>query len=355
MKICVYAISKNEEQFVERFVDSAKEADCVLIGDTGSTDNTVAKIMSLKLPNVIAFRMSIRPWRFDLARNVAMALIPPDMNVCVSLDLDEVLQPGWRQEIERVWKVGETTRLGYMFNWGGPVEFRYEKIHGRDGYKWHHPCHEYPMPYGIEEKWAETSMLMVVHKPDPTKSRAQYLPLLKMSVEEDPHCPRNAFYYARELGFHGRYDEAISEAERYLQLPRAVWDNERCYARRVQGRAWMEKGDFFMAEKCFVQASQEAPNTREPWCELAMVYYKQGRWPDCYAAARRCLSIVELVKVYTVDHDVWGAKPHDLLALAAWNLGMKAEALKHGRIAVELEPDNQRMKDNLTWYEKEPV
>ena len=45
MKICVNAISKNEEQFVQRFCDSAKDADLILIADTGSTDGTVQKAL----------------------------------------------------------------------------------------------------------------------------------------------------------------------------------------------------------------------------------------------------------------------------------------------------------------------
>ena len=41
LKICVYAISKNEEKFVQRFCESAKDADLIMIADTGSTDRTV--------------------------------------------------------------------------------------------------------------------------------------------------------------------------------------------------------------------------------------------------------------------------------------------------------------------------
>ena len=50
MKVAVYSISKNEEQFVERWAESAKEADMILLADTGSTDNTVqlAKDISLQ-------------------------------------------------------------------------------------------------------------------------------------------------------------------------------------------------------------------------------------------------------------------------------------------------------------------
>ena len=41
LKICVYTIALNEEQFVKRWIDSAQEADALYVLDTGSTDNTV--------------------------------------------------------------------------------------------------------------------------------------------------------------------------------------------------------------------------------------------------------------------------------------------------------------------------
>ena len=44
MRIAVYTIAKNEEAFVQRWFDSAKEADHLLILDTGSTDNTTAQL-----------------------------------------------------------------------------------------------------------------------------------------------------------------------------------------------------------------------------------------------------------------------------------------------------------------------
>jgi glycosyltransferase involved in cell wall biosynthesis len=89
LKICVYAISRNEEQFVNRFCDSAKNADLILIADTGSADKTV----ELALQNgAKVYDICISPWRFDLARNAALSLIPKDIDVCISLDLDEVLE-----------------------------------------------------------------------------------------------------------------------------------------------------------------------------------------------------------------------------------------------------------------------
>ena len=46
-KVCVYAICKNEEKFVKRWVASMKEADEIYVLDTGSTDNTVSKLKEL--------------------------------------------------------------------------------------------------------------------------------------------------------------------------------------------------------------------------------------------------------------------------------------------------------------------
>lgn len=347
MKICVYAISKNEAKFVKRFCESAADADLILIADTGSTDDTVklAKKYGAQVPSI-----AITPWRFDDARNAALALIPRDIDVCVSLDLDEELQPGWREEIERVWRDG-TTRLRYKFDWGAGIAFYYEKIHARHGYRWVHPCHEYPVPYLINEVYAQSDMLMVIHKPDPTKSRGQYLDLLAMSVKEDPNDPRNAFYYARELSFHRQWAEAIRECERYLALPGANWPNERCYAYRVMSRCYSELGDWANAMRCARLGVIEAPGTREPWCEIAKIAYRLGQWAECYGAAMSALAITNRELVYTVDPEVWGAMPHDYASIAAWNMGLKDQAIEQARIALNFAPDDVRIAENVALME----
>jgi tetratricopeptide (TPR) repeat protein len=348
MRIAVYAISKNEEPFVEQFCQSAAGADLILIADTGSTDGTVAKAEAC---GAVVHDICITPWRFDKARDAALALIPRDIDVCISLDLDERLEPGWREEIERVWKLGETTRLRYKFDWGAGILFFYEKIHARHGYHWHHPCHEYPRPDArIKEVYAHTDMLLVSHHPDPTKSRGQYMDLLELSVKEDPSCPRNAFYYARELTFHRRWVDAIVALHKYLENPKADWTNERCYAMRVMAQSYEALNDRRQAQVWLERASREAPNTREPWVELADLARKTEQWQLSYDCAKQALTIKDKALVYTMDPSVWGARPHDLLALAAYHIGKHDEAVEHGTLAVELAPGDERMKRNLEFY-----
>lgn len=345
LKIAVAAISKNEAQFVKRFCDSAKDADLISIADTGSDDDTVKLA---KECGADVHEICISPWRFDLARNAGLALIPKDIDVIISLDLDEVLEKGWREEIERVWIKGETTRLRYKFDWGCGISFFYEKIFAKNGYRFHHPVHEYPRPDGrTNEIYAHTDMLLVSHHPDNTKSRGQYMPLLELAIKEDPTCPRNAFYHARELTFYGRWEEAKTHLLKYLDMDGANWPNERCYAMRLLGKSYENTGDNGEALKWYMAACAEAPRTREPWVDLAMFSYIMHDWHQCYFAAQKSLSITDKALVYTMDPSVWTEKPYDLASISAWHLGRKDEAIQFCQKALEFNPEDTRLMSNL--------
>ena len=347
MKICVNAISKNEEQFVERFCESAKDADLILIADTGSTDNTAVKSAEC---GAVVHDICISPWRFDLARNAALSLIPRDFDVVISLDLDEVLEPGWREEIERIW-MPETTRLRYKFDWGHNILFYYEKIFARHGYRWHHPVHEYPVPdHRIKEVYAHTDMLLVSHHPDPTKSRGQYMDLLRLAIKEDPHCPRNRFYFCRELTFYNLWDEAIIEIEKYLAMPEANWENERCYAMRLMCDAYKAKNDWNKAFYWARKACAESPFTREPWLKLAEIAYLCQSWTECYFASKKALEIKDKTLVYTCDPSCWTEKPYDYAAVSAYRMGLFEEAKSLGQMALSFNPNDDRLKKNLEFY-----
>src|ERR1017187_1106761 len=135
MKICIYTICKNEQQFVKRFMASLKgEADLVVVTDTGSTDDTVKL---LREEGAIVHEIKMDPWRFDVPRNISLDFVPSDVDVCVCIDLDEVLSPGWRAAIEKAWIPG-TTRLRYPYTWNtlpdgrDGTTFWYDKIHLRN-------------------------------------------------------------------------------------------------------------------------------------------------------------------------------------------------------------------------------
>lgn len=347
MKVAVYTIALNEQEFVKRWADSCKEADFRFILDTGSTDGTAESAYANGVDCMVA---SIKPWRFDDARNASLALIPDDIDYCIALDMDEVLLPGWREELEKAHKLGLTRpRYKYTWSWaseGVPgLQYGGDKIHARNGYRWKHPVHEVITADRIEEKQGWIG-LEIHHYPDDTKSRGQYLPLLALSVQEDPWDDRNAYYFARELFFKQQYGKAAEEFKRHLGLPRAVWRPERAASMRyiakcdpTQTKFWLEK------------AIQEDPGRREALVELAKWGYDTKDWELSLASAEQALSITEKPLDYLCEEFAWGALPYDLAALAAHNLGQAQKALEYGTKAVELEPANERLQRNLAFYQ----
>ena len=195
MKIVVYAIAKNEAHFVPRWLAAIREADAVVVLDTGSTDDT-ARL--LREGGATVHVATVSPWRFDDARNLSLALVPGDADVCVCLDLDEVLQPGWREGIEAAWREG-TTRLRYPYVWswtaeGAPgVQYWADKIHARHGGRWRLPCHE-TLHFQQPEHAEWTDKVVIHHHPDATKSRGNYIDLLALAVRENPTCDRTRHY-----------------------------------------------------------------------------------------------------------------------------------------------------------------
>ena len=348
MKVAVYTIALNELQFVEKWFESAKDADYLLIADTGSTDGTVEKARELGI-NVVDVRVS--PWRFDDARNAALAALPLDIDMCVSLDMDEVITPGWRQVLEEAWDKGiNRPRYKHIWSWnedGTPgLEFSYDHIHARKGFRWRHPVHECIYSYGIEEVQGWIDGLETHHHPDNTKSRSQYLPLLALSVKEDPYNDRNAFYYGRELYFYGRYMEAAAELKRHLELPTAQWAPERAASMRFIAKSLPDEAEVWLR-----RAIEQAPGRREPFVDLAKVYYGRQQWRQCLEAAESALEIKEKPLEYLCEAESWGAAPWDYAAIAAYNLGEYEKAAEYARNAVEIEPDNERLRSNVQYCE----
>ena len=347
-KVCVYAICKNEENFVDRWMDAVGEADLVVVVDTGSTDNTAEK---LKKRGAVVYSEKIDPWRFDTARNIAMDHIPDDIDICVSNDLDEIFEKGWRRNLEAVWQP-EHTRASYYFVWshkedGTPQkQFTMQKIHRRHGFRWVHPVHEI-LKYDGEENVVWAPGVVLRHYPDPSKPRSQYLPLLELSASENPEDDRVVFWLGREYMYYGKYEECIQTLKRYLSMPTALWTEERCAAMRFIARSYQSSGNFASALSWLYKAVAECPGVREPYLQAARLGYQTGNWPLVFLMVDRALKITNKSGSYLLEPECWGYSFYDLGAICTYRLGLYEKSMEYAKKACELEPCDKRLQKNL--------
>ena len=350
MKIAVYGIALNEENHTRRLVEACRDADLIQIADTGSTDATVESLESL---GVEVRHIRIDPWRFDAARNAALALLPVDVDVCVSIDLDQIPSPGWRGRIERAWRGGVNrlvyTNVSQPADRSGAERFLDNRIHARFGFSWRYPCHECLIA-NVPEKAAWVLDLELIHRQDGTKSRTGYLPLLELAAREAPGDPRCAHYLGRELYNLKRYDEAARELERYFTLPSNGFEAERNATLRFLAHAREALGEGDVALAMFQRAAAEQPDLRGPRVELAWAYHRRQAWAQCLAAAERAIAFPETTLTYGDDTSP-GVVAEDLACLAAWSLGRPHEALAWARAALAKAPASPRLIANLARIE----
>jgi tetratricopeptide (TPR) repeat protein len=348
MKIAIYAPSKNEEKNAASWADSCVEADYRVVIDTGSQDDTKD---ILQQRGVTVYDARIIPWRFDDAYNIAMSLVPEDADVLICLHMDERLEAGWRQLIESHWSP-ETTRLRYTYVWnwnsdGTPGRtWLGDRIHARKGFRWIGATHE-----GLCSRLPETQTtcekLRILHYPE-AKNKSGDLALLEEAVRENPSDARIRAYLGREYMYQGQKDKSVETYKEFLTMP--CWNVERGLA--MQHLAQVDDANklYWLKNACL-----ETPLHREPLVELSRHYYHENNWSESYKYACRALAITHHPMDYSCTEEAWGWLPHDLAAIAAWNLSLRHESLKHAQDAVQKAPQDSRLQNNLKiiqqWFE----
>jgi glycosyltransferase involved in cell wall biosynthesis len=352
MKIAVYTIALNEEKHVKRWYESAKDADLLLIADTGSTDKTrfVGKALGIEVQQI-----SVDPWRFDIARNASLALVPNDFDICISLDMDETLSAGWREQVEAAFNAGNlwpTYKQVTSRNPDGSIRsaFDYFKIHPRKGFIWKYPIHEIVTPIDTTPYSRGRIDVEVDHVQDHGKSRGSYLHLLEMAVREEPNDWRMHHYLNREYFYKRDWVQVIRTAYECDEIE-GGWDIERASTYMWASEASHHLGFKRLAKWWAEMATLQAPKFYEAWHWRAHIAHLHNEWKECLEFASHRLDL-ERQTHHLVKPDVWEWWGYDLIALSSHRLGLHEDAVKYGKFAADAAPSIDRLRTNLEFYYK---
>lgn len=363
-KICIYAICKNEKQFVEKWLDSMQEADYIVVLDTGSTDGTYELLKND--PRVYRVEQKIIvPWRFDTARNESMKLIPDDANILLTTDLDELLEPGWAKIIKDNWIDGYHVRGTYKYAWshsedGNPGRiFYYDKLHDKNWY-WTAPVHEllHSDVYNDEYRFAHSLDLFDMgvylhHYPDTTKSRGTYLPLLELRKKENPDDYYGRIYLAHEYFYRGLYEESNKELQDILINYSDKYDSvEKASCYLFMGDNYKELGDYAQSIASYWQAILIDNTYREPYVNLAQVLNETGYYHQAIGVIKDCLSKTYRHYTWLERDNTWTYEPYDALSVSYYWIEEYDKALLNIYKALEYVPNDERIIKNLDFIKE---
>ena len=346
MKIAVYAIAKNEILHCERWAEATKGADYRIVADTGSTDGTQDKLKEL---GVTVHQIHVKPWRFDVARNTALSLVPDDADVCLILDMDEVPEPDFFKKVRKYWKSG--CDMGWISMQTDANKWERDRLHSRWNWIWKYNIHEVNIWSGKgEPRDCDVRQAVIHHLPDNSKSRGQYIEMLEQGVKEFKDDPRIWTYMTREYFFYSKWADVISSAETKVKL--GGWDVESAAVCRWAGEAAHQLGNEEEAKTWYDKGRDILPTQGEPQFGVAMDAYRKQEWQRCLDAAMNALESPRS-NHYCYESAVWDWKAYDLAGIAAYNLKHIDEAITFTQEAAKANgPENERIMRNLEFFKK---
>lgn len=359
VKICVYAICKNESKFVDRWINSLKEADCIVVLDTGSTDNTV-ELLKRYSPFVSVKQEIIEPWRFDTARNKSMELIPDDVDICVVSDLDQVFVSGWADELRRLYMEGYEEIYGpiidYDENNKEEKRFLSKNVHPNNSeWYWERPIHEGVYYHGKRDiKTVNSDYFIIEHHQDKKKSRDSYLTLLEREYKinrKDPYC---AIYYGCELCFHEKMDEGLQVFLSALTECDFSKNPEIGYQINLNiADEYLKRKEYESSLKYSLDAFQYKIFTRRLYMQVADIYFAMKDYDTAVKYCFKALEIENNVQSWIETDYYFKGGVYDTIALAYFYEKRWTSAISYGILALKENPENERFKTNLDFYVNE--
>lgn len=261
-RVSVVLIVKNEEALLARCLDSVKDADEIIICDTGSTDATIE----------IARRYTDKvftdyTWRdhFAEARNHAKSKATGDW--ILSIDADEFLSCPFANVRAAVEQAFMAVHVRMTAEYGPPSQFTVPKLfRNSKQIWWEGAVHNHLSVLG--EDVGDVTITFgysPAHSLDPFRS----LRILEREVRERPDALREVFYLGREYCYRSMFDKALPLLGRFVQQSNILAYKADAFL--MMARAYLARGEWSDARDACLQALNINAHFREACLFMAVL------------------------------------------------------------------------------------
>lgn len=344
-------IVKNEEDVLEKCLKSVHDIiDEIIIVDTGSKDKT-KKIAKKFTSKIYDFK-----WvdDFSAARNYSFA--KANMDYILWLDADDVVL---EEDILKLKELKQTIdpntdivmmKYNSAFDENGNVTLSYfrERLLKRSkGFKWNDPIHEYIEPSGR----IITADICITHKKVHCNSDRNLTILEKLISEGKCLSPRNLFYYARELYYNKRFDDAIIYFNKFIDSEKGWIEDiiSACYDLSICYNAKNDKQNML---KSLLKSFEYDTPRAEICCQIGYYYFDKND----YDKAIFWYELATKLKMPKdgwgfILYDCWGYQPCIQICVCHYRLGNIKEAIKYNDMAAEYKPNDSSVLYNKKLFE----
>lgn len=264
MNITLYAIVKNEEKNIERFIENSKKFFHTVVVDTGSTDKTVELLRQAGI-EVYEHPQTREEFDFATARNTALFYVKTDWAFSLDFneDLDEFFPEGLGVIAEEFTAFTHERYDKEGDNEPTPGQVSHIRFHRPKNYVWVNAVHETLMflPAGeyLNEVTVDTTIKITKNVQPSVDKQLFYLSICEREYEKG-----NDVYYLWFIFKHyfevKNFQKAIELGQEYLNISRAYFDPNRIDVFIMTSISLIHSQDVSRASNYAFHALSEAMN-----------------------------------------------------------------------------------------------
>ena len=348
-------IVKNEEEVLSRCLSCIKDiADEIIIVDTGSSDRT-KEIAALFTPYIYDFA-----WCDDFAKARNFSFSKASMEYVMWLDADDIfteqnqkllleLKNSLSGEIDMV-----MMKYDVDFDKQGNPIFSYyrERIFKRSmNYEWIGEIHEV-IPQTGKVIYKDIS---VYHKKLKANEPGRNLRIFERMLREGKTLdPRQQYYYARELFYNHRTEDAIIQFTDFLKSKRGWIENNISACKDLAMCYYSKNQPDNALESLLWSLSYDKPRA-EICCDIGKHFFDQGIYTTAifwYETASECK--MDIDNGAFCQTDCYGFIPFIQLCVCYDRIGNRNLAVEYNEKAGRIKPDDISYLHNKQYFENSP-
>lgn len=349
LSLCM--IVKDEEENLDNCLKNAKDyADEIIIVDTGSKDKTkeIAKKYTDKVYDFV--------WEQDFSKARNYSFDRATSEYIIWLDGDDIILKEGVQKINE-WKASQTDEdvimckyaTSFDENFKPIFQFSRERIvKNTSSLRWQDPVHEVIIPSG---KITYRDDIVVYHnkknKPYTDRNLSIYQKMIKEGII---FTPRQQFYYARELYFNNKIQEAIHELSKYLADNKG-WKENKIEACLNLSKCYSIQGEYENSlTSLFGSFIYDSPRG-EILYEIGNVFMAKKEYAiACYWHKLALSSIPNYKNGAFINKDCYDFLPALQLTVCYDKLGDKLLAYHYHQIARAIKPNDKSVLNNEKYF-----
>ncbi len=351
MKISLCMIVKNEEDTLERCLESIKDTvDEIIIVDTGSSDKT--KEIALNYTDkVYDFE-----WCGDFSKARNYAFSKATMDYCMWLDADDIVT---RENAEKIKKLKEKNSGAdiYMIKYATGFDdnnnttfwyYRERILKKCESLIWEGKVHEAIVPFGIVEYLDITIEHRKIHVKDSDRNLRIYE---NMEKNGEKFNPREMYYYGRELFYHNKYNEAITLLERFIKEKNS-WIENKIDAYKIIAFCYKSIGNNNEYLKNMIKGNSIDTPRADICCHIASYFMDKNNFIQAifwYKNALNCEK--DNKKGGFIEPDYYDYIPYIQLCVCLDRIGRIEQAFEYNKKAERIKRNSKAVKFNNIYFE----